>query len=351
MIIGIDPHKSSHTATAVDSATNAPIASLRIDASLAGYRQLLRWSDQFTDRRWAVENARGLGRHLAQWLVARHEVVLDVSTTATARVRELSRGGRRKNDVIDAAAAASVAAMQGDAARVSAEDETTAFAMLEERRANVAAQRVRLTNQLHALLRDLIPGGAPLALTAKSAATLLRSVRPASLPERTRKELAQDLVRDLRAVDTSLTEIEKRMSDALDERGTQLRSVDGVGSITAARLIGRTGRASRFRSADAFATYAGVAPVEVASGERQRHRLSRSGDRQLNSAIHLVAVTQVRMRDSAGRRYFDTKIAEGKTRNEAMRCLKRRLAAHLWRLMITDERRLRTNPQPGKFAA
>lgn len=257
----------------------------------------------------------------------------------------------RKNDVIDAAAAASVAALQGDATRVSAEDETTAFAMLEERRSNVAAQRVRLTNQLHALLRDLIPGGTPLALTAKAAATILRSVRPASLPERTRKELAQDLVRDLRAVDTSLTEIEKRMSDALDERGTRLRSVDGVGSITAARLIGRTGRASRFRSADAFATYTGVAPVEVASGERQRHRLSRSGDRQLNSAIHLVAVTQVRMRDSAGRRYFDTKIAEGKIRNEAMRCLKRRLAAHLWRLMITDERQSQTNPQPGEIAA
>ena len=351
MIIGIDPHKSSHTATAVESATNTPVASIRVDASLAGYRQLLRWSEQFADRCWAVENARGLGRHLAQWLVARQEVVLDVPTTATARVRELSRGGRRKNDVIDAAAAASVAAMQGDATRVSAEDETTAFAMLEERRSNVAAQRVRLINQLHALLRDLVPGGAPLGLTTKSAAAMLRSVRPVSLPERTRKELAQDLVRDLRAVDTSLTEIERRMSDALDERGTELRSVDGVGSITAARLIGRTGPASRFRSADAFAAYTGVAPVEVASGERQRHRLSRSGDRQLNSAIHLVAVTQVRMRDSAGRRYFDAKIAEGKTRNEAMRCLKRRLAAHLWRLMIADERQSLARSRSGEIAA
>ena len=350
-IIGIDPHKSSHTATAVDSATNKPVASLRIDASLAGYRQLLRWSEQFTERLWAVENARGLGRHLSQWLVARDEVVLDVSTSATARVRELSRGGRRKNDVIDAAAAASVAAMQGDAARVSAEDATTVFAMFEERRANVAAQRVRLANQLHALLRDLIPGGVPLALTAKSAANVLRTVRPVWAPERTRKELAQDLVRDLRAVDMSLAEIQKRMSDALDERGTTLRDVDGVGPITAARLIGRTGRASRFRSADAFAAYAGVAPVEVASGDKQRHRLSRSGDRQLNSAIHLAAVTQVRMRESIGRHYYDKKIGEGKTRNEAMRCLKRRLAAHLWRLMIADERRSERNIRSDEIAA
>ena len=93
MIIGVDPHKSSHTATAVDPATNTAVASLRVDASLAGYRQLLRWSAQFEDRCWAIENARGLGRHLAQWLVGRDEVVLDVASTATARVRELSQAG------------------------------------------------------------------------------------------------------------------------------------------------------------------------------------------------------------------------------------------------------------------
>ncbi len=158
MIIGVDPHKNSHTATAVDPRSNSPVASIRIDASLAGYRELMRWGSQFAGRRWAVEGARGLGRHLAQWLVARDEVVLDVPSTATARVRELSRGSRRKTDVIDAAAAASVAALQGDASVVASEDHTTVFAMFEERRANLAAQRVRVANQLHAVLRDLVPG-------------------------------------------------------------------------------------------------------------------------------------------------------------------------------------------------
>ncbi len=129
MIIGVDPHKNSHTATAVDPATNTPVASLRVDASMAGYRELTRWAKQFSGRRWAVEGARGLGRHLAQWLVARDEVVWDVPSTATARVRELSRGSRRKTDVIDAAAAASVAALHGDATVVAGEDHTT---MLEE---------------------------------------------------------------------------------------------------------------------------------------------------------------------------------------------------------------------------
>jgi hypothetical protein len=173
MIIGIDPHKMSHTANAVDPATNSTAASVRTDASLVGCRELMRWSKQFPERRWAVENARGLGRHLAQWLVARGEVVLDVPCTATARVRELSRGSRRKTDVIDAAAAASVAALHGDATIVIAEDHATVFAMLEKRRANPAAQRVRIASQLHAGLRDLISGGGPLAITAKSASTLL----------------------------------------------------------------------------------------------------------------------------------------------------------------------------------
>jgi transposase len=105
IIIGIDPHKRVHTASAVDATTNQQLASVEIDASLAGYRRLKRWAEEFSERRWAVENAHGLGRHLAQWLVARGEQVDDVTSTATARVRELSRGGQRKNDVIDAAAA------------------------------------------------------------------------------------------------------------------------------------------------------------------------------------------------------------------------------------------------------
>jgi transposase len=351
MIIGIDPLKMSHTANAVDAATNSTVSSLRINASLAGYRVLMRWAKQFPDRRWAVENARGLGRHLAQWLVARGEVVLDVPSTATARVRELSRGSRRKTDVIDAAAAACVAALHGDATVVTGEDHTTVFALLEERRANLAAQRVRIANQLHAVLRDLTPGGAALAITAKSAAMLLRSIRPESSAERTRKELAQDLVRELRAADASLADIEARMAAALDEQGTRLREIDGIGAVTAVRLIGRTGIASRFASEHAFATYAGVAPIEIASGEHTRHRLSRSGDRRLNSAIHLIAVTQVRMRGSIGRAYFDKKITEGKTRNEAMRCLKRRLANHIWRMMLADERRLNAEPKDTEIAA
>src|SRR3954447_11398471 len=165
VVIGVDPHKRTHTAAAVDQSSQM-LESLTIEASFADYRRLLRWADRWPARVWAVENARGLGRHLAQWLIARGETVHDVPSTATARVRELSRGGRRKNDILDAAAAASVAALHGDPAPAAAEDATTVLAMLDERRLNLTQQRTRTVNQLHALLRELLPGGAPTNLTA-----------------------------------------------------------------------------------------------------------------------------------------------------------------------------------------
>jgi transposase len=349
IIIGVDPHKRVHVASAVDPATNRQVTALQIEASLAGYRRLLKWADKFGERSWAVENAQGLGRHLAQWLLARGEAVEDVASTATARVRELSRGGRRKNDVIDAAAAASVAALHGDATPVLAEDITTVTGMLDERRSNVTTQRTRLVNQLHAVFRDLVPGGAPRQLTATVASGMLAGIRPVGPVEAARKQLARDLVSEIRDADQRLTLLTAQIAETVAATGSHVVEVDGVGPIVSGRLLARTRQMSRFPTAAAFASYAGVAPVEVSSADRVRHRLPRGGDRQLNLALHIVAVNQIRMPSSAGRAYYDTKIAAGKTEKEARRCLKRRLANHIWRLMIRDEQRGAAGPggQPG----
>ena len=129
VLLGVDPHKCSHTATAVDPRTNRPLATIRIEANLTDYRRLLTWAKQWPQRRWAVEGAGGLGRHLSQWLLARGENVSGVHTSATARVRQLPRGGGRKNEAIDAAVAATIAATQGDARPVAGEDHTTALAL------------------------------------------------------------------------------------------------------------------------------------------------------------------------------------------------------------------------------
>jgi transposase len=338
IIIGVDPHKRMHVASVVDPATNHQVAALQIEASLAGYRRLLRWADKFGERRWAVENAHGLGCHLAQWLLARGEVVADVPSTATARVRELSRGGRRKNDVIDAAAAASVAALQGEANPVLAEDLTTVLGLLDERRSNVSTQRTRLVNQLHAVFRNLLPGGAPKDLTATIASGLLAGIRPVGPVEAARKQLARDLVVEIRQADQRLKVLTAQIAQTVAATGSHVIEVDGIGPVVSGRLLARTRRISRFPTAAAFASYAGVAPVEVSSADRVRHRLPRGGDRQLSHALHIVAVNQIRMPGSTGRAYYDTKIAAGKTEKEARRCLKRRLADHIWRLMIRDER-------------
>nr|WP_271210266.1 IS110 family transposase [Rhodococcus wratislaviensis]GLK35409.1 hypothetical protein GCM10017611_22610 [Rhodococcus wratislaviensis] len=142
------------------------------------------------------------------------------------------------------------------------------------------------------------------------------------------------------------------MAHTLDEHGTRLREVDGIGAVTAARLIGRTGRASRFPTAAAYANYNGSAPVQIASADTDRHRLSRYGDRQLNSALYTVAMVQTRMPASAGRAYYDKKIDEGKPPAAARRALKRHLSDHVWRIMLADEkRRYRRNEADTASAA
>ena len=225
-----------------------------------------------------------------------------------------------------------------------AEDLTTVLALLDERRDNVVTQRTRLVNQLHALLRDLVPGGAPTDLTAATRRgcspacdRLVRSKRLASSWPVTWSPRSRQPTSGSR-------QLTAQIADTVAAHGSRLTEVDGIGPVIAGRLLGRTRRASRFATASAFASYAGVAPVEVASADRARHRLPRGGDRQLNLALHIVALTQVRMRGSTGRAYYDTKVAAGKSHNEAMRCLKRRLADRVWRLMLGDEHRLAAGP-------
>jgi transposase len=159
-----------------------------------------------------------------------------------------------------------------------------------------------------------------------------------------RLQLCRELIADVRRLDQQLADNQAEAARLLEEHGTRLREIDGVGPVLAARILGRTGHVSRFATPAAYATYNGTAPVEVASAEHQCHRLNRYGDRQLNSAIHTIAIVQLRMPDSAGRRYYDRKIADGKTPRAALRCLKRHLSNQLWRTMLVDERRRRHIP-------
>lgn len=232
-----------------------------------------------------------------------------------------------------------MAALQGDARPVVPEGPTDVVALLDERRTDLSGSRTRIAHQLHALLRQLLAGGAPTLLTAVSATALLRGFRARSEVDRTRVGLCRDLIADLRRLDDQLAVNEIQMTQTLDEHGTRLREVAGIGAVTAARLIGRTGRVSRFPTAAAFANYNGSAPVQIASADTDRHRLSRHGDRQLNSALYPLAMVQIRMPASTGRGYYDTKIVEGKSGRAATRSLKRHLSDPVWGIMLADEKR------------
>jgi transposase len=178
--------------------------------------------------------------------------------------------------------------------------------------------------------------GGPRKLSADKAAALLGRVRPLTAADYARQQVARDLVAEIRGLDRRLAMIGKRLQEAVTALGSRLPETVGVGPVIAGRL-GRTGRASRFPTAAHLASHTGAAPLEVTSGEHARYRLSRAGDRQLNHALHIIALVQVRSPGCPGYHYFRRKLAEGKTTREATRCLKRRIADHVWRVMLADE--------------
>ena len=334
VIIGIDPHKSSHTATAL-GADLAELGTIRVRATRATIDQLLTWAAPWADRRWAIEGARGLGQLLAQRLVAAGESVVDVPATLAARARLLETGHGRKTDHIDARGVALVAAQRPDMAPVTADDHTRVLRLLADRRDELTRERRRTMNRLHRHLRDLIAGGAPLHLSAAKAAGLLAKVRPGDAVETERKQMARDLLADIRRLDRAIADNRRRCATAVASSGTSLTEITGISDVLAAKILGHVGDIGRFPSADHLASYAGTAPIEASSGDVVRHRLSRRGNRQLNNAIHLAAHVQT-IFPGPGRDYYQRRLAAGNSRTEALRLLKRQLTKAIYRVLVAD---------------
>jgi len=185
------------------------------------------------------------------------------------------------------------------------------------------------------VLTNLIPAGADRHLTAERAAELLRGIRPRDAAGKTLRGLAADLVAEIRQRDRRIAKAAADIQAAVTDSGTTLTALCGVGALTAGKILGRVGTIDRFRSAAAFATYTGTAPIDVSSGDVVLHRLSRAGDRQLNLCLHVMALTQIRQ-DTSGRAYYLRKRSEGKGHKEAMRCLKRRLSDVVYRQLRHD---------------
>jgi transposase len=335
--IGIDPHKRSLTAAAIDPHSRL-LGQLRLPATNQAATQLLAWAAAWPERRWAVEGASGLGRGIAQLLVAAGEHVVDVPAKLAARARLLGTDSARKTDLADACSVATAAIHHRRLRPVALEDQTVVLRLLSDRRDDLVAERTRTLSRLHVLLADLHPGGAKRELTAARAAALLRQVRPITTVDVERKRIARQLLADVRRLDRQVKTASQAIRQAVGEHGTTLTEVFGVGPVLAAKLLGHAGDVTRFPDRDHFASYTGTAPVEASSGDVRRHRLNRGGNRQLNTALHLIAVCQIRD-PSPGQVYYQRKLAQAKTPEEARRSLKRHLANVVHAHLVADHRR------------
>jgi transposase len=338
VMIGIDPHKASHTAVAI-GAGEEPLGRLRVRASAAQAQRLVEWAAGWPERTWAVEGAGGLGHLLARQLVAAGERVLDVQPKLGARVRLLAAGDTNKNDPSDARSVAIAALRSASRREVAADDHAAVLKIWSKRHRDLGRARTQVACRLHAVLCELVPGGISKEITAAHAAHVLQAATPSGEVARAHHELAALFLEDLRRLDAQLRDTRKKLETAVRASGTTTTEIFGVGPVIAATVIGCVTDVSRFASRDHFAAYNRTAPIEVSSGNRKVHRLSRRGNRRLNHAIHMAAVTQIRHPHSDGRAYYDRKIADGKTPKEALRSLKRTVSDAIFARLLADARR------------
>jgi transposase len=338
VMIGVDPHKATHTAVAIDS-NETELDRKKVRATIAQVDQLLAWAEPFDSRTWAIESANGLGYLLSQQLVAAGETVLDVPATLASRTRLLATGRSNKNDPNDAAAVA-VAALRFDGLRVVVPvGHAEVLRLLAKRNHDIGRHRNRLVSRMHALVMELAAGGIAKEINASDVDRLLAELTPTTPVEQIRFDLAVDLLDDIRRLDQQLKDSHRRIRQAVVASKTSLVDIYGIGPIIAAMLIGYSGDIGRFANRDAYAAYNGTAPVEFSSGGRIVHRVSQRGNRQLNHALHMAAICQLRQPSSEGRAYFERRVAEGKTKREAIRALKRHISNRVYQHLVTDARR------------
>jgi transposase len=343
VVIGVDPHKGSHMAVAID-ADEQQLAVVQVRSGSRQLEQLLEWAAEFEDRVWAVESAGGLGYLLAQQLVAAGEAVVDVPATLASRVRVLATSKSQKTDRHDALSIAIAALRARDLQPVPRADHAMVLRLLAKRHRDLGRSRNRSACRLHALFIELGPGGISKEITVNAAQQLLDRIAPADPVAQIRHDLACEHLDDLRHLDTQMRASKRRLEAAVRASGTTVTDIFGVGPVVAAMVIGHARNINRFADRDHFAAYAGTAPIEFESGGRSIRRLSLRGNRQLNHAIHIAAVTQIRHRHSPGRAFYDRKLAAGKTKKEALRALKRRITDAIYRQLRADAARKEAGP-------
>jgi transposase len=348
VVVGADVHKRSHTFVAVDE-VGRKLGEKTVSATTDGHRAALMWArDRFgADLRWGIEDCRNMSARLERDLLTAGQPVVRVPTKLMAQTRKSGRT-RGKSDPIDAEAVARAVLREPDLPVASHDQVSRELKLLTDRRDVLVAQRTSAINRLRWNVHELDPerGPAPRALKAATHQQALRTwldTVAGLIAEIARAELA-DVIR----LTTEINALATRIQDRTRAVAPQLLAIPGCAELTAAKLVGEAAGVTRFKSEAAFACHAGVAPIPVWSGNTAgQMRLSRSGNRQLNAAIHRIALTQIRMPDSAGHAYYHRLITEGKTPKAARRCLKRRIARRIFQALLTDHKTRNQTPQPA----
>ena len=337
VIIGVDPHKLSATIEVVDE-HEKKLGSGRFTTDKAGYAAMRAYVKTWPHRVWAIEGANGTGRPLAQRLLEAGEHVVDVPAKLAARVRIFDTGHNRKTDALDAHSIAMVAVRTEGLRVLQIDAELEVMRMLTDRREILTRLRVSTVNRLQAMLAELLPGQAKRDITTGQAKTMLASVRPRDLAGKTRRRIAAEELADLIAIEAKIKKATAELKTLVLERGSHLMDIHGIGPVVAARILADVGDVARFADRNRFASWTGTAPIDVSSGENNRHRLSRAGNRRMNHMLHIAAITQLRL-DTEGRVYYRRKRAAGKRPLEAIRCLKRRISDNVYRQLLADAQR------------
>ena len=344
VIVGTDVHKRTHTFVAVDE-VGRKLGQKVVRATTEGHLTAMTWAraEFGTDLMWGIEDCRNLSARLERDLLSAGQQVVRVAPKLMAQSRACART-RGKSDPIDALAVAQAVLRNPDLPVASHNEVSRELKLLIDRREDLVAQRTATINRLRQRVHELDPAAEPKLGSlhrAKPCAALAAwlHTQQGLLAELAGDELA-DVVRLTEAIDALAARIGQRVRRA----APTLLALPGCGELTAAKLLAETAGVSRFRSEAAFARHNGTAPIPVWSGNTVgRVRLNRSGNRQLNAALHRIAITQIRLTDSAGQRYYRHRLAEGDSTKEALRCLKRRLSRLVFTRLHTDEHTRQNN--------
>jgi len=331
--LGVDAHKRNHWVVAVDE--NGRRLGERIaTATSSGHLELVRWSEAWSERRWAVEDCRHVSRRLEQDLLLAGEVVVRVPPHLTVeRRRSLREHG--KSDAIDALAVARAALREPDLAPAQLQERSRDLRLLLDHREDLVGERTRIQNRLQWLMHELEPGVESSSLSRRAGISAVK--RRLRRRQGVVARVARDLVALVEQLNSRIDQLHRELAELMPGLAPHLLELQGCGALTAAKLLGETADVTRFRSRAAFAMHNGTAPIPASSGQRQRHRLNRGGNRQINAALHRIAISQVRL-PGRGHDYFWHRLASGDSKREAYRALRRRLSDEVFRLMLLDQR-------------